>query len=71
MGMQTAVHDIPHYLIALVEALRTKLRDPAFLSRHRVRPQDFTRQRQLTFPLLMLFLLPAIQTVGGGIGGLL
>jgi hypothetical protein len=57
MGMQTTVHDIPHYLITLVEALRAKLRDPDFLSRHRVRPQDFTRQRQLTFPLLMLFLL--------------
>src|ERR1035441_4079398 len=57
MGMQTTIHDIPHYLITLVEALRAKLRDQDFLSRHRVRPQDFTRQRQLTFPLLMLFLL--------------
>ena len=57
MGMQTAVHDIPLYLITLVEALRAKLRDQDFLARHRVRPQDFTRQRQLTFPLLMLFLL--------------
>jgi hypothetical protein len=57
MGMQTTIHDIPQYLITLVEALRAKLRDPDFLSRHRVRPQDFTRQRQLTFPLLMLFLL--------------
>jgi len=57
MGMQTAVLDIPHYLITLVEALRAKLRDQDFLSRHRVRPQDFTRQRQLTFPRLMLFLL--------------
>src|ERR1019366_7975377 len=57
MGMQTAIHEIPHYLITLVEALRAKLRDPDFLARHRVRPQDFTRQRQLTFPLLMLFVL--------------
>jgi hypothetical protein len=57
MGMQTTPHDIPHYLLTLVEALRAKLRDPDFLARHRVRPQDFTRQRQLTFPLLMLFLL--------------
>lgn len=57
MGMQTTVHDIPQHLITLVEALRAKLRDPDFLARHRVRPQDFTRQRQLTFPLLMLFLL--------------
>ena len=57
MGMQTAVPDIPGYLITLVDALCAKLRDPDFLSRQRVRPQDFTRQRQLTFPLLMLFLL--------------
>src|ERR1017187_2588540 len=57
MGMQTTVHDIPHYLITMVEALRAKLRDQDFLARHRVRPQDFTRQRQLTFPRLMLFLL--------------
>jgi Transposase DDE domain len=57
MGMQSALHDIPLYLITLVTALRAKLRDPKFLARHRVRAQDFTRQRQLTFPLLMLFVL--------------
>ena len=57
MGMQTIVCDIPQYLLTLIEHLRAKLRDPSFLARHRVRPQDFTRQRQLTFPLLMLFLL--------------
>ena len=55
--MQTILHDIPSYLTTLIEALRAKLRDPNFLARHRVRPQDFTRQRQLTFPLLMLFVL--------------
>ena len=55
--MQTIIHDIPNYLTTLIEALRAKLRDQDFLARHRVRPQDFTRQRQLTFPLLMLFLL--------------
>src|SRR6266481_4889030 len=55
--MQTILHDIPKYLTTLIEALRAKLRDPNFLARHRVRPQDFTRQRQLTFPLLMLFVL--------------
>ena len=55
--MQTIGHDIPKYLTTLIEALRAKLRDPTFLARHRVRPQDFTRHRQLTFPLLMLFLL--------------
>jgi hypothetical protein len=55
--MQTIIGDIPNYLTTLIEALRAKLRDQNFLARHRVRPQDFTRQRQLTFPLLMLFLL--------------
>jgi hypothetical protein len=55
--MRTILHDIPDYLITLVEALRAKLRDPNCLARHRVRPQDFTRNRQLTFPVLMLFIL--------------
>jgi hypothetical protein len=55
--MQTILCDIPQYLLTLVEHLRAKLLDPVFLARHRVRPQDFTRQRQLTFPLLMLFVL--------------
>ncbi len=55
--MQTIVHDIPNYLITLIEALRGKLRDEDFLARHRVRSQDFTRERQLTFPVLMLFVL--------------
>lgn len=55
--MRTILHDIPDFLITLVEALRAKLRDPNFLARHRVRPEDFTRNRQLTFPVLMLFIL--------------
>ena len=55
--MRSILHDIPAHLITLVEALRAKLRDPKFLARHRVRPQDFTRNRQLTFPVLMLFIL--------------
>lgn len=55
--MQTITHAIPRYLIELIEALRAKLLDPAFRARHRVRPQDFTRHRQLTFPLIMLFIL--------------
>lgn len=55
--MRSILHDIPAHLITLVEALRAKLRDPDFLARHRVRPQDFTRHRQLTFPVLMLFIL--------------
>jgi hypothetical protein len=55
--MRTILYDIPAHLITLVETLRTKLRDPKFLARHRVRPKDFTRHRQLTFPVLMLFIL--------------
>ena len=55
--MRPILYDIPDYLITLVEALRAKLHDPNFLARHRVRPQDFTRNRQLTFPVMMLFIL--------------
>ena len=57
MGMRTILQSIPTYLLLLVEALRRKLHDTDFISRHRVRPEDFTRQRQLTFPIVMLFVL--------------
>lgn len=55
--MQILTPSFPQFLVALVESLRRKLHDPIFLARHRVRPEDFTRQRQLTFPVLMLFVL--------------
>lgn len=55
--MRTILRDVPNYLITLIGALRAKLHDPDFLARHRVRPQDFTRERQLTFPIVMLFVL--------------
>src|SRR5712671_4682578 len=57
MGMRTIIETIPVYLITLVESLRAKLYDEQFVARHRVRRQDFTRQRQLTFPVVMLFVL--------------
>ena len=57
MGMRTVLHTIPSYLLTLVETLRTRLRDVEFRARHRIRPEDFTRERQLTFPVLMLFIL--------------
>ncbi|HWT79141.1 MAG TPA: hypothetical protein VN648_10105, partial [Candidatus Methylomirabilis sp.] len=57
LGMQTLTDDIPKYLITLVETLRAKLRAPDFLARHRVRPQDFTRHCQLTFTVVVLFVL--------------
>jgi len=55
--MRTVTYDIPKYLITLVEALRAKLRAPDFLARHRVRAQDFTRHCQLTFTVVVLFIL--------------
>jgi hypothetical protein len=55
--MRTILQDVPNYLIALVEAIRAKLHDPQFRARHRLREQDFTRDRQLTFPVIMLFVL--------------
>ena len=55
--MQTNPPDLPEHLLTLIAGLRTRLRDPNFLARHRVRPQDFTRQCPLTFPRLLLFVL--------------
>jgi hypothetical protein len=55
--MRIITHDIPSYLIILVETLRAKLRDPGFLARHRLRPVDFTRHRQLSFIMVVLFIL--------------
>jgi len=57
MGMRTILQSIPAYLTTLIEGLREKLHDEQFIARHRVRPEDFTRQRQLTFPVVMLFVL--------------
>ena len=57
MGMRPILEAIPTYLITLVETLRSRLCDRDFIARHRVRPEDFTRQRQLTFPVVMLFVL--------------
>jgi len=55
--MQTIVRDVPKYLLTLIEKLRARLRDGNFLARHRSRPQDFTRHRQLTFQITMLLVL--------------
>ena len=55
--MRTITCDIPVYLVTLIDTLRAKLRDASFLARHRVRPEDFTRQRQLSFPVVVLFIL--------------
>lgn len=45
------------YVAEFFESLRHRLCAGDFIARHRVRPQDFTRDRQLTFPLVMLFTL--------------
>ena len=55
--MRIVLESIPTYLITLIETLRRRLHDPTFRARHRVREQDFTRERQLTFPVIMLFVL--------------
>lgn len=57
MGMQTDSAPIPEYLVTLVDNLRRHLLDPAFIAQHRVRPQDFTRDRILPFALTLLFVL--------------
>jgi hypothetical protein len=55
--MRTLIEPVSVQLIELIEALRRKFSDAEFIARHRTRPQDFTRQRQLTFPIVMLFIL--------------
>src|SRR5438477_759507 len=57
MGMHTIIESIPTHVLRLIETLRRHLCDEKFSARHRVRPEDFTRQRQLTFPVVMLFTL--------------
>jgi len=57
MGMRTILTPIPGYLTGLVEKLRARLLAPDFIAQHRVRSKDFTRHRQLTFPVVMLFVL--------------
>jgi hypothetical protein len=55
--VRTIIETIPSHVISLIEKLRAELCDPAFIRRHRSREEDFTRHRQLTFPVVMLFLL--------------
>ena len=55
--MRPVTESICGHLIKLIEALRCQLSNAEFIARHRMRPQDFTRHRQLTFPVVMLFIL--------------
>lgn len=57
MGMRSLDTSIPTEIVNLFAMLRGRLRDADFIARSRMRAQDFTRQRQLTFPLVMLFVL--------------
>jgi hypothetical protein len=41
----------------LIKELRQRIVDPGLCARHRQRKVDFTRERRLTFPVLMLLLL--------------
>src|SRR5258708_37762733 len=43
--------------LALIEQLRRRILDPGLCSRHRRRPQDFSRECRLTFPVLGILLL--------------
>ena len=43
--------------LALIYALRQRIVDPGLCRRHRRRPEDFTRECRLTFPILVMLLL--------------
>jgi DDE family transposase len=55
--MRNGTPAIPTSVFGLFETLRRQLCDTEFVARNRARAQDFTRHRQLTFPILMLFIL--------------
>jgi hypothetical protein len=55
--MHTIIESIPTHVVGFIEKLRRQLCDTQFSARHRVRPEDFTRQRQLSFAIVMLFVL--------------
>jgi len=57
MGMQnTFTSPLPRWL-PLINQIRVRICAADFCARHRIRAADFTRQRHLTFPIVMLLLL--------------
>ena len=56
MGMQLELF-LNNRALTLLAALRQRLVEPGLRLRHRRRPEDFSRECVLTFPVLMLFLL--------------
>jgi hypothetical protein len=56
MGMENDIL-LQQRALTLIERLRQSLTEPGLCWRHRRRPEDFTRQCVLTFPVMMLWLL--------------
>lgn len=46
-----------HFLIQIAYKINEKITSPGFIALHRKNPNDFTRNRKLTFPHLITFLL--------------
>jgi len=57
MGMQNTSSSCTSRWIHFLVQLRARIFAPDFCSRHRRHSKDFTRQRLLTFPVVMLFLI--------------
>jgi len=57
MGMQSTSTSALRRWIHLIEQIRARIFSGDFCARHRARAADFTRERLLTFPIVMLFLL--------------
>lgn len=43
--------------LALIDSLRQRISDPGLCLRHRKRPEDFSRECRLTFPIMVMLLL--------------
>jgi Transposase DDE domain len=56
LGMQNDIL-LRNRALGLIEQLRHRMVDPALCARHRRRPENFTRECRLRFPVLMIVLL--------------
>jgi hypothetical protein len=57
MGMQNTCSSSVSRWVHFLVRLRARIFDPAFCARHRRSTRDFTRERLLTFPVVMFLLL--------------
>jgi hypothetical protein len=57
MGMQNTLASRPSRWLHFIAQVRARILSLEFRARHRVHIRDFTRQRVLTFPVVMLLLL--------------